>query len=486
MRPPPVPIVLALLAALLGILAAARPSFTAASTLHDPIVLIVDRGLTMSARTPTGYRFTDGATRVSDELKKRFSDREIKLITVPGGPPQNLRLSGLAHEIQSLPPTACDTGQALTDVIAGQDATSKSQIIVITDHDIPGEHIIRVVPESRVQDVAITRLSVREIPTTQAMVEIRNQSARAKTTLRLSTGSFQSDHSINLPPAPQTRNYFFDLPIPAETVQAQLLDGDDIPANDFAWAVRETRFPKIEPSSPLPPGLSRIIEAYSEARPATFSDSRILIVTDGSALPPTEKGAIVLPAQEPSHDPVLATDHDITRHVNWQGFSRLKTSTTPPPESWIPIVTSGPRVLVAIKTGKPRQAWMAFDADGWESTTDFVIFWTNVFDWIGSTNASGFVSHPLADWKTDWKLAGASPPPGPLALPGQWPGLYTRSDNQTRAFNAPDLSLETPLATDWPPAFWRFTTQQGAIDLSPVVFLCALAALLAAIVFWRR
>ncbi|HLZ97955.1 MAG TPA: hypothetical protein VKP66_08375, partial [Steroidobacteraceae bacterium] len=54
MRMPPIAIALALLAALLAIVAAARPGFTASFILQDPVVLIIDRGLTMSARGANG------------------------------------------------------------------------------------------------------------------------------------------------------------------------------------------------------------------------------------------------------------------------------------------------------------------------------------------------------------------------------------------------------------------------------------------------
>ena len=479
MRAPPLPILLALLAALLGILAAARPSFTATPTLHDPIILIVDRGLAMSARTPTGYRFTDTAGRVTDELKKRFPSAHVKLILVPGGPPETVPLFDLPRQIQSLSPTALDTRQALTDVIAGQDTTGKSQILVITDQDIPDNRIIRIPPSSPVQDVAIARLSVRDVPTTQAMIEVRNQSTRTKAALRISSGSTQLDRQIELPPAPQTRNYFFDLPTITDTVQARLVDPDDISADDTAWSVRERSFPRIEPRSPLPPAISRIIEAYSKARPVRpgSDSSRIVIVTDSAALPSTETGAILLPAQERASEPIVATDHQITRHINWQNLSRVRRATTPPPQGWTPVLTAGPNALIGIKPANPRQVWIGFDADQWESTTDFVIFWTNVFDYLGDTDATTFTSHPLSEWAPPWTLAGATS--------GEWPGLYTRSDNQTRAFNAPDMILKPPSTSDWETHLSEFSTQHGSYDLSPTLFLCALACLLASAALWR-
>src|SRR5215831_12048877 len=68
LRLPPIPIALALLAALIAILAAARPTFTT-SSLNTPLTLIIDRGLTMSARTDKGYRFAQAATGVANELQ---------------------------------------------------------------------------------------------------------------------------------------------------------------------------------------------------------------------------------------------------------------------------------------------------------------------------------------------------------------------------------------------------------------------------------
>jgi len=398
------------------------------------------------------------------------------MVAVPGGSARRVRFSDVSREVEALSPTACDTGRALSDVIAAR-ATGDKTVIVVTDQDVADRRVTRLWPEEAVQDVGITRISVREVPSTQAMVELRNQSSRAKASVRVSSGAVQQEREVDLPASPGARAYFFDLQSVTDVVGVQILGADGNTANDLAWAVREKAFPRIEARSSLSPSVSRIVEAYGKARPGGDS-ARVLVVNDASVLPSTEKGAIVLPAEVPSQDAVLASDHEITRHVNFQSISHLKRTAAPPPEGWTPVVTAGPNVLVAIKPSEPRQVWIGFDADGWESTTDFVILWTNVFDFLGATKSAGFVCHPLADWTAEWNLDNAKS--------GEWPGLYTRSDGQKRAFNAPDVIVKsTPLA-DWQSRVAQISARNGAIELSPEGFLLALACLVASLALWQR
>src|SRR5258706_8314981 len=82
---PPMSIALALLACLLGILAAARPSVLRGfGAGGERITIVVDRGLTMSGRGQSGLRFRQMAAQAQAALRETFSNAPLKLIVVPG------------------------------------------------------------------------------------------------------------------------------------------------------------------------------------------------------------------------------------------------------------------------------------------------------------------------------------------------------------------------------------------------------------------
>ena len=46
--------------------------------------------------------------------------------------------------------------------------------------------------------------------------------------------------------------------------------------------------------------------------------------------------------------------------------------------------------------------WVNVDLDVWSQDTPFVIFMTNVFDWVGATADSQLTAHPIAQLEQEW------------------------------------------------------------------------------------
>jgi hypothetical protein len=72
-------------------------------------------------------------------------------------------------------------------------------------------------------------------------------------------------------------------------------------------------------------------------------------------------------------------DHPITQHIT---FPTVKGAAIPP--GWSSLVNNGNTTLVAVRDGPPRQVHVCINDPAWAATPDYVIFWTNVFDWLGS------------------------------------------------------------------------------------------------------
>jgi hypothetical protein len=124
----------------------------------------------------------------------------------------------------------------------------------------------------------------------------------------------------------------------------------------------------------LPESLRRVIGVYNSHRagPLTIQVSTdalspqtpgVLLAASGSADPPAEANQVA--------------DHPITQHVSFP----LITGTQPP-AGWLPLVTNGKTCLLAVHDSPP-QVWVSLNDPNWPSTPDYVIFWTNVFDWLG-------------------------------------------------------------------------------------------------------
>ena len=486
LQPPPTAVMLALIAILLAVIAAARPALNSARDSRTPLTIVVDRGMLMSANGHEQLRFREMGRAVSEELARHFAPQTpVRLVIVPGADPINSELKSWLNELNRLSPTASDTRGTVGPVVSEELGGAAGPVIAITDQPLAlsDSRLVLVPPETPAEDVAITTLAARDQPAGQAMVRVRNQSGQASAVLVVSTGQESVKQTIDLPAGGGQRDYFVDLPTLGPTVMAELKVRDDVEANNAAWLVREGSYPRIEPHAALPPELRRMIEAYQTARPPSDSSVRVAVVSEVGQLP-REGPAVVVAAERtrvPAGVPVQRTDHPIAEHVNWDQLRAPVCVGGTPPAGWSPVVSSGPRVLIAASPDPLRQVWVGFDAPRWATTPDYVIFWTNVFDWMGG-GGQRFAGRALADWAPEWK------PIGRLAgQAGLWPGLYRRSDGVVRALNAPDVPISAPSQTDWRARLAALVRRHaGRFDLTPWLLILGTGCMAASAATWRR
>ena len=480
----PPAILLMLLAALMAILVAARPTINRAdSGGQTPVTLIVDRGLTMSAKGNAEVRYLEAARAMFDALPAGERSRPVELFPVPGAGPIQTTFADCLKSLSSIAPTAWDTKDLLLGSIGAHLAATSGPVLVISDASLAArDRLIQISPGSIVHDAGIVLLAARDLPVAQVMVRVRNQSDLKAASIVLKCDGREERQAIELPPRNNTADYFFDPPDLGTVVSAELVVNDNLPADDRAWLVREGNRPAIEAATALPPELRRLIDAYQHSRPATDGSSHLTIVGSAAQLPSSAPAVLVptAPAGTASiSGAIQAAAHPVTAHVAWDQMPMPLDVDGDAPAGWTPLVSINSRPIVAVRPDGPRQLWVGFTSPGWSTMPDFVVFWTNVFDWAGGGGAS-FVGHPLADWSPEWKPI--EPGKGEA---GMWPGLYRRSDGALRAFNPPDVIFPPPLHADWKNQLAALGSNSHLLDLSGPLIVAAAACIVLASLCWK-
>lgn len=437
MRLPPVALLAALASLLLAVLATAQPALVKQSR-GSLLTVIVDHGLTMSARG----RLAEVIDRARQELAA-FGPGPVDLIMVPDGSivrTDRTSWSGLALAAHA---TAFDTRGAVRRAVLDALARDDAPVIILSDHDrLPDDpRIVQVAPQQRVSNVGVVGLAVRESPHAQAMVTVRNDSELERATLRLRTGEQTVQQAVELPLAGMQRNVFFDLPEISSPLVAELEVADDLAADNRRWLVRDKAWPRVEVRSRVPASVGRVVRAYQQARPPGEGGGVVAVAPE---LHPGERGVIVAagmdaaPPTTQTQSALTVQDHPVTRNIAWSNLRLSAASTAPRAPTgreWVPLVTANGVPLVAASGGPAPQAWISIASAEFARTPEFVILWTNLLDFVGG-GGEAWTSHELRDLDPSWK---------PLD-PGKpfWPGLWTRADGVTRAFNAPQAGLADP------------------------------------------
>lgn len=446
---PPAWVVLAMVAALLAILGAARPHsrWPAGS---QAITIIVDRGITMSAGNEPRFRQT--ARQVDEHLSKEtHSWTTVDLIDVPGSE-TTPRVSNWRSRVDAMPVTALDTHDTLLAVVHQKLKESSGLVIVISDQpiEISDPRLIECPPSALVEAILTSQLAARDKPVAQIMVELLNESTRSKATVEITSDGLTLSREVRLPPHGQRARFFFDGTRFGNQIEASVLDGG-APANDHAWLVREGSYPKVQIETTLDSATQRMIDVYSHNRPPTADAEVVRVCGSLQEMPGDGPAIVVAPAGESAQfRPISFASHPILEHVDPKSIPAdgLRFSSTAP-QGWTPLISMGDRVLVAFRTEPHRAVWIGFNSPAWERTPDFVIFWANLLDWAGS-GGQGYVSHQLTDLNPAWQMI-SSPGLSPAPISGQWPGLYkTSNEGQIVAVNAPVIEPLPPVDNKWP------------------------------------
>jgi hypothetical protein len=150
-------------------------------------------------------------------------------------------------------------------------------------------------------------------------------------------------------------------------------------------------------------------------------------------------------------------------------------------------VRSGERALVSVREQPARQIWIGFNSPTFARSADFVIFWTDVFDWLGGTSATEFRTEriwPLdSSWTRDVALSGEAVTADPA------PGVYRSPAGELRAMSAIDLAFIDSPSLDWMQrlvSVLRSRRADATSELAPTMLIAALVLIAAAAVLWNR
>ena len=444
-RPPPVALAAMILAMLLAVLAAAKPMVK--SPLGGAVTVLVDRGTTMSAKGNARPRYIEAAAKVAEVFRPAGP---VEVVDILSG---ERRASDGAHwqeVIASLPRTATDLSTLVRPAVVDELSRDGGQIVLLSDHpvEINDPRFTQAFPATSIKNVGITTLSARESPSPQVMVTVRNDSPLVTAELHVSSAGQDVMRRIDLPSPGKESRVFVDLPRFGDVIEAKLAVADDMEADDAAWLVREARPPRVEVRAALPDTLRRMVEVYSKAKPPRDGSPVIAVVSRREDLLSGDVGVIVeSPAlQNKAAGDLRIADDPLAAVVNWREAVAEASVSLTPPEGWKPLVKVGDRMLVAAREAPGRQVWVGFDAPQWPRSADFVVFWTNVFDWLGGPGKE-FMSYPVAIQGEEWKRQGELPA-GVQA--DAWPGVYRRSDGQLKAIDVGEVhsSVAGPAGAD--------------------------------------
>jgi hypothetical protein len=488
---PPATVALAILAMLLAVVGAAGPGAWDEGA-GAQVTVILDRGATMSA----GSRYVDTARAVDAELSRLRVRSPVFLHVVPGAP-QVPELGQWVERAMLFPPTALDTTSAVNQSVVNWLRDSNGPVVMLTDRplSVTDERVVHVAPAAAVRNVGVTLVAAREEPVAQVMVRVRNDADAGRTELRVTSADRETVRPIDLPPRGETRDYFVDVETLGDAIRVRVTGGDDFSADDAAWLAREGSRGRIEPRAALPAELRRMVDVYSLSRPPAGDAAPVALVREASALPAQSAGVVAAEAREAAAaSAVEVRPHPVTWNSRWS-FREPVRLAPPPPQDWTPLVTIGGRTAIAARETPARQVWVGIESDEWSRTADYVVFWANVFDWVGGGDLR-FAAHAAAALGAGWRAVEQPDVPGVRTSPaaveeyGLWPGLYERpEDGLRRAVNAGEVRFPQTGGGDWRRRLSEVVTRharRAARPLAPATFLAATACAAAAALLWQR
>jgi hypothetical protein len=511
---PPIALAMMLLAMLAAVLGAARPgTWWGPENSQTTITVVVDRGLTMSARGGKDLRFREAGRDAADAVAAGFGPgvpidawgvpsrgpfdkfSNVPATTGDGNAERFSSPGAWANSLDRLPPTAIESTESVRQTVRHALAAGPGPVVVVSDAaiGIDDSRLVEVAPQTAVRNAGIALLAVRDSPRPQVMVRVRNDSPLTSATLEVNfgdTGDAPVRRTIDLPPTGGERNFFFNARRLGMIVSADLIVADDLEADNKAWLVRESGWPRVELSRP-PGGLSRLVDVYTKLHAPGDGSHIVRVVSQVDELAPGESGVVIGPGPADAASAVRPTHvvpHPITDAVRDWPSLELPADSSKPPGDLTPLLSAGDQTLVAVHEGPgaARQVWVGLDSAGWSDRPEYVAFWAAAFDWAGSSQRERYASHSLDAFDPSWKPAQTDEPGHD---PGTWPGLYQRGDGVVHAFNT---SMPWVVALARPDPEWRQklnglrSTGPGYRDLSSMPLLASSAFIFLAAATWRK
>lgn len=489
-QPPALAVVCALLAALIGIAAAAGPRMGELRRIA-PIAIVVDRGIAGSARVGGVPRCLLAARNVAPKLRQNFGDGPIDLYVLPrvrtaDSLPIRTTADRWLDEVARVPASAAGASAESEARVRRLLATDVPAIVMLTDRKpaVTDQRLVYVPLTREVDDWRIARLSVRRDPTPQAMVVVERRGAPAGApSLSITTQNGSAEKRIQNPGA-----YFFDLPSLGEWVEARISTDDAQAANSAAWVAQTGAWPAIDSRGAVPPAVQRMIAVYSGARPAAANSDRLIVAAAADAPPLVERSiwlAAATGVESAQADHAMqVSDMPVTAGVDWARVGELSPPGGEPPPGFRTIVRLGSRTIFAIRERPARQAWVPWGVQTrWPSDPSFVVFWTNLLDWVGGGGehyGAAPIGEPAGEWTVSRTVGDVRDP-----SPAWWPGLYRNGAGRFIAVNASgDIDHDSAGESPWPEVH-RAVGREGG-NISGWLDVLALGLVATASVLWKR
>jgi hypothetical protein len=457
---PPLAVILAVLSLLLAVVAASRPMLRRSA--GPAVTIIVDRGITMSARGAHIERFKE----TCDRLAAALPSGPVRLIVVPGDETASLNQANWHAAVAAMPPTDQKSQPELDAAIRRCLADRQTNLIVVTDQAVVDDRrVIRIEPETAVSNLTITDVAARASPRAQVMVELRDQNCVTsfrKATVHVESGTNSATQKVQIP-RDGTMTAFVDLPALDAIVSVSVDAPDDLPADNQAWLAREQSTARIEQSPSLPEPLRRMIAVYRRNRSA--GGPRVQIVTNLADVPSDEPAIVLAPdwqTETSSASSLHVENHALTAIVDWAALTTDARGGTAP-AGWRVLVLKGSASFLAVRDGPVPAVWVCVNSPQFPLRADYVIFWTNVFGLLG-----GDGSYRWHSVHGDVK-----------------PGIEKEGDGSVKAFNAIDVKFPPLIANDWAKLQSLDRRSAGDLDLTPYVCLISLVLVVAAIAITR-
>ena len=489
---PPLWMAAAMVAMLLAILASSRPVVRLRAVQGPHLSIIVDRGVTMSARGQSIERFRELINASKAPIARSFGLGPVDLVVVPGAEAMQADRSNWSALAERMAPTAVDTREAVRAAAARRLGQTGGPVIVLSDAvlSIDDDRLVQISPAKAIANVGIVLMAVRDDPVGQVLVKVRNDSSLKTAVLRItSDGKPISQEQINLPEAGAVRDYFLDVSSTdlGRVVCAQIDAKDELVADNAFWLVRQT-WPALENRTQIPVELKQVMDLYARRYPPSDGSKHVSVGSGLAALAINEPGAVVaMSTGDDSTRPVQnlrVASHPLTQAIDdWSALAAGGAMRPPAEGGWTQLVWAGDRVLVAIRTSPVRQVW-AVHNQRWATTRQFVMFWKNVFDWLGEGDAS----QSAGQLGKEWSLKESADAPKDVES-GFWPGVYQRNDGAMVASNAATVTVGRAQREDWRADLARASAEYAprvrGHNATGALLLLGLAAIVLAAATWK-
>jgi hypothetical protein len=309
-------------------------------------------------------------------------------------------------------------------------AGSGTPVLVVTDRPVlpQDERVLPIRPTSAVANVGFVSAVADG---KQVMYTLRNDSNDALVPVQVRVGDRSATFREDLPPRGQTRTYTREAV--GWPVRLSLVIRDDFSDDDVTWVFPPNPVARIAVQATGQGAIEKVASAYMASR-GTVELAPMASIT---AAPTASRAAILAPTAGHVHLklPPALPDHPILRNLKLPQEVAI-TDRPLPPGDWQTLLQQDAQPLLAVD-GQHKRVWIGFASSEWEQTPDFVVFWTNVIDYLadGAIKVSG-------PEKLDgsWRRIGGGEEPPP-ALNGLRGGLYARGD-ELRVINVPTPEMQ--------------------------------------------